>query len=33
VTVRWNQEKELRKRVATLEAQIGRLSGLTKTAS
>jgi PAS domain S-box-containing protein len=33
VTVRWNQDKELRKRVATLEAEIGRLSGLTKTAS
>jgi PAS domain S-box-containing protein len=33
VTARWNQDKELRKRLATLEAEVGRLTGVTKTAS
>jgi hypothetical protein len=33
VTARWNQDKELRKRLATLEAEVGRLTSVTKTAS
>jgi PAS domain S-box-containing protein len=33
VTARWNQDKELRKRLATLEAEVDRLTGITKTAS
>jgi PAS domain S-box-containing protein len=31
VTARWNQDKELRKRLATLETEVGRLTGVTKT--
>jgi PAS domain S-box-containing protein len=33
VTARWNQDKELRKRLAALEAEVARLAGPAKSAS
>lgn len=32
VTARWNQDKELRKRLAALEAEVARLAGPAKPA-
>lgn len=33
VTTRWNRDKELRKRIAALEAEVAKLAGPTKSAS